>query len=93
MSAHDMKTGHVGYGCSCVIHNFSSNQKIECPGQSDQTQTPNLRSSFVSQASKGWYDADVLLPFHVKTRGLVVGLVGERIDAETCDGFKAGENW
>jgi hypothetical protein len=91
MSAHAMKTRHVGYSCSCVIHNFSSNQRIECPAQSDQTQTPNLRSSFVSQAAKGWYDAAVLLHSHVKTRGLIVDLVGERIDAETCDGFETGE--
>ena len=47
MSAHDLKTGHVGYGCSYVIHNFSCNQRIERPGQSDQTQTPHLPSSFV----------------------------------------------
>ncbi len=47
MSAHDLKTRHVGYGCSCVIHNFSSNQGIERPVQSDPTQTPNLPSSFV----------------------------------------------
>lgn len=37
MSAHDLKTGHVGYGRSYVIHNFSCNQRIERPGQSDQT--------------------------------------------------------
>lgn len=27
----------------------------------------------------------------IKTRGLIVDLVGERIDAETCDGFETGE--
>jgi hypothetical protein len=47
MSAHDLKSRHVGYGCSCVIHNFSFNQGIERPIQSDATQTPNLPSSFV----------------------------------------------
>ena len=26
MSAHDMKTRHAVYRCSCVIHNFSSSQ-------------------------------------------------------------------
>lgn len=46
----------------------------------------------MSEAAKGCYDAAVLLPFYVKTRGQVVDLVGERIDAETCDGFKTGEN-
>jgi hypothetical protein len=45
MSAHDLKTRHVGYSCACVIHNFSSNQRIERPGQSAQTQTPNLSLS------------------------------------------------
>ena len=26
MSAHQMKTRHAGYRCSCVIHNFSSSR-------------------------------------------------------------------
>jgi hypothetical protein len=26
MSAHDMKTRHALYRCSCIIHNFSSSQ-------------------------------------------------------------------
>jgi hypothetical protein len=47
MSAHDMKTSHVAYRCGCVIHNVSSNQGIERPIQSDQTQTSNLLSSLV----------------------------------------------
>jgi hypothetical protein len=92
MSAHDVKTKHVTYRCVYVIHNFSSNQGIERPVQSDQTQTSNRLSSLVSQAAKGWYDAAALLPFLVKARSLVVDVVGERIDAETCDGFETGED-
>jgi hypothetical protein len=47
MSALDMKTRHIGYRWSCVIHNFSSNHGIERPVQSDSEQTSNLLSSFV----------------------------------------------
>jgi hypothetical protein len=47
MSAYDVKTSHVVYRCVCVIHNFSSNQGIERPVQSDQIQASNLLSSLV----------------------------------------------
>lgn len=47
MSAYAMKTRHIGYRCSCVIHNFSFNQGIERLVQSDQTQPLTLLSSFV----------------------------------------------
>jgi len=47
MSAYAMKTRHVGYRCSHVIHNFSFNQGIERPVQSDQTHPLNLLFSFV----------------------------------------------
>lgn len=30
--------------------------------------------------------------FVLKTRSLVVDVVGERINAETCDGFETGED-
>ncbi len=91
MNAHRLKTKHVGYGCSCVIHNFSSILRIERPAQSNQTLTPYLPSSFVSQAAKGCYDAAGLLFFLAKTRRLIVDAAGERIDAEACDGFETGE--
>jgi hypothetical protein len=92
MNAHGLKTTHVGYGCSSVIHNFPTNQRIEGPVQSDQTLTSYPPSSSVSQAAKGCYDAADLLSFVVQTRRLIVGAEGECIDAETCDGIEARED-
>ena len=92
MNAHGLKTTHVSYGCSSVIHNFSTNQRIDRPVQSDQTLTFHPLSSSVSQAAKGCYDATDVLSFVVQTRRLIVGAEGECIDAETCDGIEARED-
>jgi hypothetical protein len=39
-----------------------------------------------------WYDAAVLLSFLVENKKSGSGYMGERIDAETCDGVAAGED-
>ena len=91
MNAHAMKTRHVGYRCSCVIHNFSSNQGIKRSVSLASTQVPTLPSSLMSQATKGCYDAARSLPVLAMTTQ-AVDVLGERIDAETCDGFETGED-
>ena len=92
MNAHGLKTTHVSYSCSPAIHNFSTNQRIEGPVQSDQTLTSQSPSSSMSQAAKGCYDAADLLSSVVQARRLIVGAEGECIDAETCDGIEARED-
>src|SRR5262245_32091478 len=57
MNAHGLKTTHVGYGCSSVIHNFSTNQRIEGPIQSDQTSTSHPSHPPCQKARK-----DVMMP-------------------------------
>ena len=65
---------------------------IELAVQSNPRQTPNLISSSIQQAAEGWYDAAVLLPFLVEDQNSGAYVAGERIDAETCDGFATGED-
>jgi hypothetical protein len=45
----------------------------------------------MSQATKGCYDAARSLPVLAMTTQSV-DVLGERIDAETCDGFETGED-
>lgn len=92
MSAHALKTRHVGYGCACVIHNFSCNQRIERLARADRTQVPSLPPPSCHKPRKDGMMPPSFCVCLVKTRCLIVDVVGERIDAETCDGFEAGEN-
>ena len=89
MSTHDLKTGHVGYCCTCVIHNFSSNQRIECPVNQARHRGLISVPPSCNKPTKGWYDAAVLLPFLAKMRSLVVDLVREthrcRNLSQCCD--------
>jgi hypothetical protein len=43
-------------------------------------------------ALEGWYDALLLLPFLLDNEKLTVYVVGDRIDAETCDRFATRED-
>ena len=93
MSAHYTKTRPALCRYSWVIHNLSSSQGdwASCSIRPDT----DVQSSISRPCRKRWKDDMMPAPccfLLSQTRSLAAYMVGECIDAETCDGVATGED-